>query len=149
MESRGTLWLSRPRRLKMDLTGPGGSTLVINGNQMAMHFKALDKTERFDLARDPRAKAIADHLFLLLDADPTGLRQTYDLQVKGTAPLRLELVPKPEALRKIIAGVDIQFDKRGFVDELRMREGNGDITTWIFDDPVINQDIDPAEFQVR
>jgi len=148
LRSRGTLVLARPRRLAMDLDGAGGSTLVIDGDRMAMHYKALDKTERFDLTKDPRAKAIADHLFLLLDADAAGLQETYALEVAATEPLQITLTPKPEALRRIIAQVTLRFDRNHFVDKLIIQEAGGDRTIWWFDDPVVDRPIDPERFSL-
>ena len=142
----GTLTIARPRRLAMDLEGPGGTRLVIDGDRMGMHYKALGRTERMSLAQEPRAKAVADHMFLFLDLDPEALSATYQLEVRSTAPVALRLTPRPEALRRIIRQVDIRFDSRGFVDELVLTEGNGDETRWTFDDPVIDAPIDPATF---
>lgn len=149
LEATGELVLLRPRQLMMDLTGPGGTRLVVNGDTMAIHYKALGKTERFSLSRDPRAKALADHLFLLLEADPKALQGTYAVQITGRKPLQIRLVPKPEALRKVIRHVNVRFDARGFVDHLVLQEGNGDVTRWTFGDPVLNTKIPPHTFTLQ
>lgn len=146
IKSTGTLTLARPRRMVMDLEGPGGTRLVIDGNQMSMHYKALNKTERFDLTRDPRAKAIADHMFLLLDADPDALSGTYGIEVTARSPLRVRLVPQPAALRKLIRHVDIRFDHTQLIAELVIQEENGDVTRWLFTNPVVNEEIEATRF---
>jgi len=148
LESTGTLVFARPRRLAMDLTGPGGNTLIVDGDQMIMHYKALKKTERMSLSGDPRAKAVAEHLFLLLDAEPRALLGVYDITIENKKPLIIRLVPKAEALRRLIAHVDTRFDARGFVDELVMHEPGGDTTRWLFADPVLNEKIPEARFKV-
>src|SRR5690606_24127919 len=99
LEAEGRLVMARPRQLMMDLSGPGGTRLVVKGNAMTIHYKALNKTERFDLSKDPRARAIADHLFLLLEADPEALQATYSVEVSSEKPLTIRLVPKPDTLR--------------------------------------------------
>ena len=146
VRSTGTLTIARPRRLAMDLEGPGGTRLVIDGDRMGIHYKALGRTERMSLSQDPRAKAVADHLFLFLDLDPEALDETYLLEVRSVRPVVVHLTPRPDALRRIIARVEIRFDDRGFVDELLLVEGNGDRTRWMFDDPVVDQPVDPAAF---
>lgn len=148
LKAEGKLVFARPRRLLMDLDGPGGTTLVINGDTMSTRYKALNKTEHKNLSRDPRARAVAEHLFLLLDADPEALSAVYRLQVLTTSPLKVRLVPKPEALARIIAHVDAKFDARGFVDELTLYESGGDTTRWRFDTPRINFAVDASRFRI-
>ncbi len=148
LSADGTLAFARPRRLAMDLSGDGGTKLVIDGDQMMMHYKALAKTERLSLAKDPRARAVAEHLFLLLDADPVALAEIYHLEVRAAAPLLVRLKPKSPALARLIAHVDARFDARGFVDEMTMTESGGDTTRWLFRDPVLNREPSPELFKL-
>ena len=73
VKSTGTLTFARPRRLAIDLQGEGGTKLVIDGDAMITVYKALGRTERTSLSKDPRARAVAEHLFLLLEAEPKAL----------------------------------------------------------------------------
>lgn len=142
----GRFAFERPRRLEMDLDGPGGTRLVIDGDVMAMTYKGLGRTERLQLSRDPRARAVAEHLFLLLDADPEALAALYGIQVLRAKPLRIRLVPKAEALRRVLAHVDADLDPRGFVSSITIVEGGGDRTVWRFDDPILDAPIPAARF---
>jgi outer membrane lipoprotein-sorting protein len=130
----------------MDLSGPGGTILIINGDEMILHYKALKKTERHQLSRDIRSKAIAEHLFLLLDANPESLSKTYTIKVVQASPLKIQLTPKAEALRKLIATIDAEISNRGYVAQLVLNESNGDKTRWRFTDPVLNTPLDGALF---
>jgi outer membrane lipoprotein-sorting protein len=140
----GRFAFERPRRLAMDLEGPGGTRLVIDGDTMVMQYKTVGRSERTELSRDPRARAVAEHLFLLLDADPASLAKVYGLTVLEHRPLRIRLTPLAEALAKILAHVDADLDERGFVSTLTIVEANGDRTVWRFESPVVNEPI-PAE----
>ena len=142
----GRFAFERPRRLEMDLDGPGGTRLVIDGDTMAMTYKGVGRTERMQLSRDPRARAVAEHLFLLLDADPTELAKIYRLHVLQAKPLRVRLEPIAEALAGIIAHVDADLDPRGFVSMITIVEANGDRTVWRFDAPTLNAAVPPQRF---
>jgi len=146
LQADGRLVFARPRRLWMDLTGPGGTTLAINDAQMAVHYKTLDKTEHHDLRRDPRAKAVAEHLFLLLDADPVALAAVYAVSLLKSQPLTVRLVPLAPALHDVISSVEAQIDANGFVSRLELLEANGDKTVWRFSAPVINQPVADSLF---
>lgn len=146
--SRGRLAFVRPRMLWMDIDNPGGSTLIVNGDQMVMHYKGLGTTERFDLRRDPRAKAVAEHLFLLLEADLGELGRIYTLTVQQEKPLRFSLTPRAEALARIISRIDARTNGRGLVSRLDLIESGGDVTRWSFDEQVVNAEIDSSRFQV-
>ena len=148
VQARGTLVFARPRRLAIDLQGEGGTTLVIDGNTMPTVYKALKRTERVDLAKDPRARAVAEHLFLLLEAEPEALAAIYDLAVLEEKPLTMVLTPRPEALAKILRKVEARFDERGFVDRLALFEQNGDVTRWNFSAPHINEPVSESAFEV-
>jgi outer membrane lipoprotein-sorting protein len=144
----GTFAFERPRKLALDLDGPGGTSLVINDGVMVMRYKGLGRTEITRLSRDPRARAVAEHLFLLLEADPEPLSSVYTLEVAHRAPLRVRLTPQAEALAKILRHVEAEFDERGFVSLLVITEANGDRTVWRFDTPTINQPIAAERFDV-
>ena len=148
VKSKGSLAFARPQKLRMDLSGPGGTTLVIDGDAMAMHYKALKKTERFKLSADPRARAVAEHLFLLLAADPEALSEIYDLELLDKRPLRIRLIPKAPALARLIKHVEARFDARGFVGDLVLLEANGDTTRWFFHDPKLNEEIASEHFRL-
>ena len=123
-----------------------GTILIINGDEMILHYKALKKTERHQLSRDIRSKAIAEHLFLLLDANPESLSKTYTIKVVQASPLKIQLTPKAEALRKLIATIDAEISNRGYVAQLVLNESNGDKTRWRFTNPVLNTPLDGALF---
>lgn len=141
LKSSGHFAFQRPKKLRMDLSGPGGTILIINGDEMILHYKALKKTERHQLSRDIRSKAIAEHLFLLLDANPESLAKTYTIKIVQSVPLRVQLIPKAEALRKLIATIDAEISSQGYVSQLVLNESNGDKTRWRFTEPVLNTPI--------
>lgn len=149
MIATGSLIFVRPRRLRMDLRGDGGSTLIIDGDTLTLHHVDLNRTEHLSLGRDARARAVAEHLFLLLEAKPEALASVYEVNVTTRSPLQARLVPKAEALRRIIAYVDARFDDRGFVDLLVMNETNGDATRWEFTAPQINTAVADSTFRLQ
>jgi outer membrane lipoprotein-sorting protein len=148
VRNEGTFAFERPRRLAMDLSGAGGTRLVVDGDVMVMQYKGVGRTERTQLSRDPRARAVAEHLFLLLDADPPVLAKVYRLTVLRQSPLRVRLTPLADALARVLAHVEADIDGRGFVSAMTITEGNGDRTVWRFDRPVINQPIPAERFAV-
>jgi outer membrane lipoprotein-sorting protein len=145
VRASGRVVLARPKKLLLDLEGPGGTTLVVSGDRMRLTYKALKKTEDHDLSRDLRAKAVADHLFLLLDADPQALQEVYEVSVTKRAPLEARLVPKAEALRRILRHVDLRFDAALLVETLVLQEDNGDVTRWRFSKPRVNEPLSKAD----
>ncbi len=146
VRTQGTFAFERPRRLAMDLFGPGGTRLVIDGDRMAITYKGLGKTERKSLASDPQARAIAEHLFLLLEADAEALAKVYDVAIVGRKPLVIELTPLHPALARLLRKVEATVDERGFVSQLTLTEANGDSTRWRFSSPAFNKPIPPERF---
>lgn len=149
IRTQGRMAFARPRKLLMDLSGLGGTTLIIDGDRLTMHYKALGKTEVTELSRDPQARAVAEHLFLLLKADPGPLAEVYTLAVTSESPLTVRLKPKGAALRKIINYVDARFDALGFVSSMTLAEAAGDETRWTFHSPLINQPLPENLFRLQ
>ena len=147
VKTEGTLTFARPRRLAIDLKGEAGATLIIDGDTMITVYKTLKRTERTSLSKDPRARAVAEHLFLLLEAEPKALAAVYDVTVLEEKPLTIRLVPRSDALAGILARVEARFDGRGFVDRLILFEKNGDLTRWEFDTPRINEPVPNSAFE--
>lgn len=147
IKTTGTLAFARPQRLCMNLTGSGGTTLIIDNDRMTTIYKALNKRETTRLSTDPRARAVAEHLFLLLQAQPEALASVYELHLLHEQPLVLQLVPRAPALAKILKNIEAELDPRGFVKRLFLQEGNGDVTRWYFEQPRINEPLTDACFQ--
>lgn len=147
--STGSLVFARPRNLWLDFAGPDGTTLVVNGDEMALRYTALARTERYRLSRDLRAKAIAEHIFLLLEADPRALGEVYVLELVAKSPMTLRLRPRAEALAAVIATIEAQFDERGLVHRMEIHEAGGDLTRWVFSNVRTNTPVPTERFALQ
>jgi len=146
VRSEGTLAFARPRRLVVELGGEVGTRIVIDGDAMTTVDHALRRTARARLSSDPRARAVADHLFLLIDLDMSVMTRAYSLTVLGENPLKIQLVPKHEVLRQMIGRIELELDPRGFASSLALFETNGDVTRMRLDRAILNAPIDERVF---
>jgi outer membrane lipoprotein-sorting protein len=147
--SRGTFRFARPRRLRLDLDGVGGSTMLIDNDTMTVRYKTSGRVERTPLSSDAKARVVADHLFLLLSADPRALAPIYEVAVLEERPLlRIRLTPRAPALAKILASITASIDARALVHELVIREANGDRTRWRFTHHHLNEPLPDKLFQL-
>ena len=143
----GQLLFQRPNKLRMDFQGPNGTTLLIDGATMTMHYKALKKTETYSLAGNVRSQAMAEHLFLRLNPDTKRLSAIYELTIQKRDPLVLVLTPKAPALRKHIASIRVKINPKGYVSLLELNEANNDTTKWTFTKTVLNSTIQSSLFE--
>jgi len=112
VESRGTLALKAPGKLRWEYTSPVKSVLVVNGER-AMRERTSRKGETtrrvYSVAEDPVTRVTSAQVFLWARGRFAEAREGYELSLVSEEPLRLRAVPKDERVREVVAAVELTF----------------------------------------
>jgi outer membrane lipoprotein carrier protein len=126
VESRGTLAIAVPGRLRWEVTSPVKTLLVVDGERALRartSRKGVSTESRIALKDDPVAAGMARQLFLWLRGDLVAARTEYDLELLEEKPLRIRAVPKSAEAAKAVASVEIRFaEDRKSVAEVTLVE---------------------------
>jgi outer membrane lipoprotein-sorting protein len=138
LPAKGRFYYQKPDQLRWEMTDPIVSGFVLNGQTGRRWQKAGSRGERFDIAREPVMKIVADQLLAWTRADFDSLRRDYRITLAGEAPVRLRLAPKGAA-SGFLDHLAIIFAKDGrHVRQVEVHEKGGDYTRITFHDTIVN-----------
>jgi outer membrane lipoprotein-sorting protein len=138
LPARGRFYYRKPDRLRWEMTEPVTSGFVLNGETGRRWQEAGSRGERFDIARQPVMKIVADQLLAWTRADFERLRRDYRISLTGEKPVQLRLDPKGAAAG-FLDHLSITFAPDGrHVQQVEVHEKGGDYTRITFHDTVVN-----------
>lgn len=142
----GNLALIRPDRLRWEFTSPVPSVLILNGDS---GMRCNDKMEpiRFDLAKDPIMRMVAEQLWTWLNGDYSKLGNDYTINISGESAIIVTPVNKETST--IIKDISIVFNKKNRQPEsVTIREPGGDETSIAFSAYRLSPSIPDSTFTI-
>jgi outer membrane lipoprotein-sorting protein len=138
LPAKGRFYYRKPDKLRWEMTEPVVSGFVLDGEKGRRWQEAGSRGERFDIAREPVMKIVADQLLAWTRADFDRLRRDYRISLAGEKPVRLRLDPKG-ATAGFLDHLSIVFAPDGrHVQQVEVHEKGGDYTRITFHDTVVN-----------
>jgi outer membrane lipoprotein-sorting protein len=146
LPAKGRFYYRKPDQLRWEMTSPVTSGFVLRGDTGRRWQEAGSRGERFDIAREPVMKIVADQLLAWTRADFEALRRDYRISLTGEAPVRLRLDPKGAAAG-FLDHLSITFAPDGrHVQQVEVHEQGGDYTRITFHHTVVNGPLDDELF---
>ena len=128
--ARGTVYFIPPARLVREVSSPGRSRLVVDGDKVVFE----DETGRnaMNLSGSPMARQMIDSFVVLFNGDEKRLRELYDVRftVEGET-WRLHLTPRSMPLSRMVASFEMT-GREARIDRMEMAEPDGDRTVTVF-----------------
>ena len=146
LKVQGILLYSRPGSLLWEYQEPFVEGFSLKDGRIVRWENSRTNMIGKGAGQDPVAAIIADNLMAWVSLDLEKIRREYEVEVTGTAPVTLRLVPNNKGLREIIADLTIAFQVNGVASSVVLREARGGSTTISFFNTAINAGINPAEF---
>jgi outer membrane lipoprotein-sorting protein len=138
LPAKGRFYYRKPDHLRWEMISPVTSGFVLRGETGRRWQEAGSRGERFDIAREPVMKIVADQLLAWTRADFEALRRDYRISLAGEAPVRLRLDPKGAAAG-FLDYLSITFAPDGrHVQQVEVHEQGGDYTRITFHHTVVN-----------
>jgi hypothetical protein len=124
--SEGTLLYRRPDHLEKLTDGPGGESLVVNGDRIAL-TPFNEPTRFFDLSARPELTVLIDAVRAPLAGDRAKLERAFTVQLDGTASAwRLVLAPRDPRAARLLRAVRI-VGTGDALTEVVTEQPNGDV----------------------
>ena len=145
LESRGRLYFVPPDRMARFTIEPAFSALVSDrGN---LRFRDAQVGEEMDLSASPMATAFVENFTAVFSGDRSRLERFYEarLETRGE-DWELILLPRGLPLSRFIEVVTLRGDAGG-MQELEVRETDGDQTLTRFVSVELDRSFDPDELE--
>jgi outer membrane lipoprotein-sorting protein len=126
----GILTLSKPDKLRWEVTEPIPSVILLNDTK-GMRCSGNTKPFSFDLASGPQMRMIYKQFFQWLSGTYDSLHEFYD--VKQLSDYKIALKPLDEKFSDIINSIEIEFEPVSLQPlQVLIRESQDDYTDIIF-----------------
>ena len=126
----GILTLSKPDKLRWEVTKPIPSVILLNDTK-GMRCSANTKPFSFDLASGQKMRMVYNQFFQWLSGTYDSLHEFYD--VKQLSDYRITLKPRDENFSDIIKSIEIEFEPVSLQPKwVIIRESQDDYTEIVF-----------------
>lgn len=148
MVSRGTMYYSRPDRLRWEYTSPYQYIFLLNGSKVYVGNK--NKKNVIDTRSNKTFKEIARIMMLTVTGKALGNDADFTSTiVSHGGKWIVKLVPKKKDLRKMFGNVELVFDQKSqMIEKIDILENNKDRTSIVLNNIKTNQNIDAKLFAI-
>jgi outer membrane lipoprotein-sorting protein len=151
--STGKVWVTRDK-FRWELGQPAQTIVLRQADELLIIYPRLKQAEKYPLGAVPSGP-IKDALALLdatLPRDRATMEKSFRLlsAVETNSVLQMTLQPKSDSARKFIGEIVIGFHTNDFtIAATEMRFADGSSLRNDFTNVVLNQPIDPAQFEAK
>lgn len=151
--SSGLVKFKRPDQIYWQYANPQAMEIALDGKNIWMYSPPSLQVEKYSLSRGRRSKQSLDPLLTVFQKPFGQLAKDYDLIYEGLGGdlgHHFRLLPKEEAVKKILAKVDLWIDKTsGAIIRFIMTETNGDRLHLEFKNLQINPSLTDEDLQIK
>lgn len=148
---KGRIYLKNPSQLAWHVDNPLRYSVLITDKLIRQWDEETDDVQEVSLEKNPIFRNVLSQLTVWFSGDYGELLNSNTVRILGESPLTLEFIPKENNPGKnIIDHVSITFrDDRKYLEQIRIQEKGGDITTILFSDTRLNTSLDRSHFEVN
>jgi len=148
----GRIFLENPGKLAWHMDKPLRYSIVIEGATMRQWDEDTDEIQKTSLTGNPVFKAVSDQLQKWFSGQYSALKSEYDVEVLRLKPAAMvKFVPKAgSVVAKAMKQVTVKFqENERYLSEIAVEGVNGDKTTMVFSDTILNEPIAADAWEVR
>jgi len=147
----GSIALENPDRLAWHVMSPMRYSLIIADGVARQWDEDSDREQHIALSKNAVLKVVTEQLQKWFTGQYASLARDYDVKVVGRNPIILTFVPRESAMmKKAVEQITVTFrEDARYVHEILVEEAGGDSTRMVFEDTVLNAEIDPSMWEVN
>jgi hypothetical protein len=143
LQAAGTIYFLPPGRLVREVTSPGRSRLVVDGDRV--RFEDETGSKAMDLSGSPIARQLIDSFVVLFNGDEKRLKELYEATFSADGDKwKLHLVPRSMPLDRMIGSFDLT-GTGARIDRMVAVEPDGDRTVTVFGETEVHRRFSEAE----
>lgn len=149
MKSEGTMYFSRPNKLRWQYTSPYSYTFLLNGGKAYM--KSAKSTTTIDVNKNKMFRQVVDVIMNCMIGGELDNTTYFKVQVyKNGKNYYARLTPQKKELKQLYSLITLYFNSSlTMVDKVEMTEKSGDKTTITLSNIAVNKTINDKVFSVR
>ena len=148
---KGRIYLQKPNLVAWHVDAPLRYSVLITDKLIRQWDEDTDEVQEISLEKNPLFQSVIGQLTVWFSGEYAALLGSNDIRVVQQAPLVLEFIPKENNLsRKAIRAITITFrDDQKYLQQIRIQEQSGDVTTLQFKNTQMNIPLERGSFEVK
>jgi outer membrane lipoprotein-sorting protein len=148
---RGRIYIQKPNKVAWHVDKPLRYSVLITEKFIRQWDEDTDQVQELSLSKNPMFQHVIKQLTVWFSGEYGSLLETNDVRLVKRSPLTIEFSPRSNNdTRKVIKNIMITFrEDQAYLQQIRIKEMSGDVTTITFTKTLLNAPLDNSNFEVR
>ncbi len=148
---KGRIYLQKPNRVAWHVDRPLRYSVLITDKFIRQWDEDTDQVQELSLTKNPMFQNVIRQLTVWFSGEYGSLLETNDVRMMKRSPLTIEFSPRSNNdAGKVIKSITITFrEDQTYLQQIRIQERGGDVTTIVFTNTVLNAPLDNSDFEVH
>lgn len=148
---KGRIYLQKPNRIAWHVDSPLRYSVLITDKLIRQWDEDTNKVQEISLTKNPIFQTVLNQLTVWFSGEYGSLLEVNVVRLVKRDPLVIEFMPRDKNVaKKIIKSIVITFrDDQKYLQQIRIQELSGDVTTIRFINTVLNAPLDENSFEVN
>lgn len=148
---KGRIFLEKPNKIAWHVDSPVRYSVLITDKFIRQWDEDSNQVQEVSLAKNPIFQNVLSQLTVWFSGEYGSLLDTNDVRVVKRDPLVIEFIPRDNNVsKKVIKNITITFrNDQNYLQQLRIQEMGGDVTTINFINTILNIPLNSSSFEVK
>ncbi len=148
---KGRIYLQKPNKVAWHVDKPLRYSVLITDKFIRQWDEDTDQVQELSLTKNPMFQNVIRQLTVWFSGEYGSLLETNDVRLVKRSPLTVEFSPRSNNdAAKVIKSITITFrEDQTYLQQIRIQERSGDVTTITFTNTVLNAPLDNSDFEVH
>lgn len=148
---KGRIFLEKPSKIAWHVDAPVRYSVLITDKLIRQWDEETNKVQEISLTKNPIFQNVLSQLTVWFSGEYGSLLDTNEVRLVKRDPLVMEFIPRDNNVsKKVIKNITITFrDDQNYLQQLRIQEMSGDVTTINFKNTILNAPLSSKSFEVK
>jgi len=148
---KGRIYLQKPNKIAWHVDSPLRYSVLITDKLIRQWDEDTNQVQEISLTKNPIFQNVLNQLTVWFSGEYGSLLEVNDVRLVNHDPLVIEFTPRNKNIaKKVIKKITITFrEDQTYLQQIRIQELSGDVTTIHFMNTLLNAPLDSSSFEVK